>query len=419
MEDKESKSKQEKEKIDNNSIFSKENVNMGHQTEIDYLKSLLIFLMGTTHVYSYFSVGIFGPILYSTSFILGAAGCMLLMGIAMKYSRKHDIKDYVSRGIVLLSMGQCVNIVRNGLPNLVAWWITGNKLYISRVLLFLQTDILHFAGISFLFLALLKKIGLSDKLIVIISIIINNGAFLLYKIMKSPDNYLLSQFLGFFVFTTNTETLFPFCSYFIFVAIGYWLGGIYQKISNKDKFYNLILIFGLPITVIYYYLRSCYDFPIISPYMTMESYSLMPGPDSIFSCMSNIIFLAFSYKINKILKGKAPEIIKHTAKNFTQYYIISFVYTMQMNTLLKVAIEEKYTDELKYPTFLGIMILIASRFTIDINNKYIHFSIATLKNPMKNFVLALIWIITIIILIYTYPKVEAYTTMWNDYYYEQ
>ena len=90
-----------------------------------------------------------------------------------------------------------------------------------------------------------------------------------------------------------------------------------------------------------------------------------------------------------------------------------------MNTLLKVAIEEKYTDELKYPTFLGIMILIASRFTIDINNKYIHFSIATLKNPMKNFVLALIWIITIIILIYTYPKVEAYTTMWNDYYLEK
>ena len=237
--------------------------------------------------------------------------------------------------------------------------------------------------------------------------------------MKSPDNYLLSQFIGFFVFTTNTETLFPFCSYFIFVAIGYWLGGIYQKISNKDKFYNLILIFCLPITVIYYYLRSCYDFPIMSPYLTMESYSLMPGPDSIVSCMSNIIFLAFSYKINKMLKGKAPEIIKHTAKNFTQYYIISFVYTMQMNTLLKLTIEEKYTDEFKYPTFLGIMILIASRFTIDINNKYIHFSIATLKNPMKNFVLALIWIITIIILIYTYPKVEAYTTMWNDYYLEK
>ena len=418
MADKEPNSEQKKVKINNDCIFSKENVNMGHQSEIDYLKSILVFLMGVSHVYSYFTIGDFGTLIYTLSLLTGACGCMLLMGIAMKYSRHHELKDYIARGKVLLTMGQCVNLVRNALPNLIAWWLTGEKIFISRVLLFLQTDILIFAGLAFLFLAQLKKMKFSDISIVIIGLIMNNCAFLLYKIMKSPDNFLLSQFLGFFIFTDNTETMFPFFSYFIFVAFGYWFGGIYQKISNKDKFYNLILTFCLPIVGIYYYLRSNYDFPILPKYITMELYSLNPGPDTIANLMADILILAICYKINKIFKGKTPEIIAHTGKNFTQYYIVTFVFTMQLNTFLSVARGIKYTYEIKYPTLLGFIVLIVSRIIIDMNNKYIHFSLAGLKNPIRNFVFALIWIMSIIILIYVYPKVEVYTTQWNYYYYE-
>ena len=120
-----------------------------------------------------------------------------------------------------------------------------------------------------------------------------------------------------------------------------------------------------------------------------------------------------------MIKGKTPEFIRHTAKNFSQYYMISFVLTIQMNTFLKATRGENYTYEMKYPTLFALMILIICRILIDINNEYIHFTIVNLKNPKRNFVFALIWIITIIILIYTYPKVEVYTTQWNAYYYEK
>ena len=419
MEDKESKSEQKEAKTVNNCIFSKENVNMGHQPEIDYFKAVIVFLIGVSHVYSYFTVGCLAIIVYTLSLILGGGGCMMQMGIAMKYSRRHEIKNYVTRGIILLTLGLYVNLIRNALPNLVVWWITRNKLFISRVLLVLQTDILIFAGIAFLFLALMKKMELSDKNILIIGIIMNNCAFILYKIMKSPDNYLISQFLGYFVFTTNTETIFPLCSYFMFVAFGYWLGGIYQKISNKDKFYNLILTFCLPIATLYYYFRSQYDFPILPKYITIELYSLNAGPDGIANCLSNLSALAIFYKIDKMLKGKTPEFIKHAGKNFTQYYIITYVITMQIFTFMKATRGEKSTYEIKYPTLLGLMTIIISKILIDINDKYIHFTITTLKDPMRKIVFALIWIMTISIVIYAYPKVEVYTTMWNDYYYEQ
>ena len=45
----------------------------------------------------------------------------------------------------------------------------------------------------------------------------------------------MKQLMGYFILT-YAEAYFPFFSYFIFVAIGYWLGGICQKISNKENF---------------------------------------------------------------------------------------------------------------------------------------------------------------------------------------
>ena len=417
MTEKVSESKQKDTKNINNCIFSKMNINNGHQSEFDYLKALDIYLMISLHVYDNYSKGYIYHIIDFISFILGAAGFMLLMGIGMKYSRHHEPKNYISRAIVLLTMGQYVNLIRNTLPNIFAWWATGNKKFIARALLVLQADVLTFAGISFCLLALMKKMKLSDSCILIIGIIMNIVAYPLHKIMKPPNNYLLSQFLGFFILT-NAESYFSLCSYFIFVAFGYWLGGIYQKVLNKDKFYDIILIICLPIATIYYYFRSHYDFPFLPKYFTEEHYCLSPGPDAIATCMINLTALAIFHKIDILLKGKTPKFIIHAGKNLNQYYIVSYFFIMPMNTFLRATRGEDFPSKLQYPTLLAIMVLVISRILIDINDKYIHFTIFSLKNPLRNFVFSLIWIITIISIIYIYPKVDVYATIWNNYLYE-
>ena len=235
MEDKESKSNQEKTKMTDDFIFSKEKVNIGHQPEFDYYKALLTVIMILLHFYVDFSKDSFSIIIDISGFFLGAPGFMMLMGIGIKYSRHNEISNYISRGILLLTEGQYVYLLRNALPNLIAWWATGNQKFISRALLVLQTDILTFAGFSFLFFALLKKRKISDNSILGIGIIMNIVGFLSYKIMKPTNSFLLNQLIGFFILT-NAEAYFPFFSYFIFVAIGYWLGGIYQKIQTKINF---------------------------------------------------------------------------------------------------------------------------------------------------------------------------------------
>ena len=413
MTDKDSEVKKRDAKIEDNFIFSKENVNMGRQPEFDYLKALGVLLIVVCHLYSSFSFGYLMSILEDIGIMLSAGVHMFQMGFGMKYSRHHEIKYYVFRGITLLTLAQYLNLLRDALPNLIAWWATGNKNFISRALLVVRGDILTFAGLAHLFFGLLKKIKLSDKSILIIGTIMNFASFPLFKIMKSPSNFLLSQFLGHFVLT-DADSYFPLFGYFFFVAAGNWMGGIYQKISNKDKFYNRILIFCFPFVIIYHYLRKNDKIPLVSIYNSFEHFCLSPGFDAIHRLMTQISFLAIFYKIDKML-GKTPYFIIHCGKNLNQYYLISYIITMHMNTYLKVVRGEKYPSEMKNIDLFVIIIAISSKIIIDLNDKYIHFTIIYLKNPTRTIVFALIWILTIISVIYIYPKVEVYATMWNNY----
>jgi hypothetical protein len=336
------------------------------------------------------------------------------MGIGMKYTRHHEPKDYFYRGTTLFTLGQYVNLIRDAIPNIIAFWATGNKNFLSRGMLIMQADILSFAGIAFIFFSVLKKMKLSDNCILIIAIIMNAVAFPLYKIMKPPKSFLLSQILGYFVLT-DAESYFPLFSYFIFVAFGYLLGGICQKINNKDKFYNIVLIVCFPILLIYYCFRFNYNYPMFPKNFSDEHYSIYPCPDALFSCMWNLTVLAFSHQIDKILKGKTPYFITHISKNLNEYYIISSIFTIDLKIFLIAIKGEEFPSKMNYPFLFSIMIIIFCRILIDLNNKYIHFAITTLNNSLRNFAFALIWILTFIIVLYAYPKVESYATIWNNY----
>jgi hypothetical protein len=96
MEDKEFEDKKNEVKIAKNSIFSKENVNIGHQPEFDYLKTLFILIMLPNHVSEHYCKDCFTIIVDYVGFMIGAAGIMMLMGIGMRYSRHQEPSYYFS-----------------------------------------------------------------------------------------------------------------------------------------------------------------------------------------------------------------------------------------------------------------------------------------------------------------------------------
>ena len=121
--------------------------------------------------------------------------------MGMRYARKQDPKSCFLRGIEILTVGQFLNLLRNALPNLIAWWATGKNIFIAQSLLVLQADILTFAGLAFMLIALLKCLKASDGCILLLGIAMNIAALPIHTYVKMPENYLAGQFAGFFVLT--------------------------------------------------------------------------------------------------------------------------------------------------------------------------------------------------------------------------
>ena len=207
-------------------FFSEDNVNTGRQTEVDCLKAFTIFLMLIVHAYENCADSWDNVIFQAFHFmetLTGAATFMICMGLGMRYSRSQSPWTYLRRGFELLTVGQLLNIMRDSLPTLIGYWITGEQKYIANVLV-VQTDILTFAGFAFILMALLIRLGLSPRVILGIGIGLNGAALAIRSAFHTTGNYAADQLLGFFI-VTDAEAYFPLFCYFVFVAFGYALGG--------------------------------------------------------------------------------------------------------------------------------------------------------------------------------------------------
>ncbi len=396
--------------------FAKEKVNAGRQPELDWLKAVCILMMIILHVYDDCGSEPGGPLYgffdYACTF-LGAAAFMICMGIGMRYSRKQDAKSYVLRGFEILTVGQFLNLLRNALPNLIAWWATGKNIFIAQSLLVLQADILTFAGLAFLLIALLKQLKASDECILAVGMVMNVLALPIHHFLKLPENYLTGQFLGFFVLT-DQAAFFPLMSYFVFVAFGYYIGSLYPRIADKRALSNRVLLVCVPVVVIYYALRINVPFPFLPEFNSQEQYIMNPATDAVATCMVSLIALAAFSRFSERMGGKVPGFVKHISAHINQYYCVSNVFTFQMLTLL-LAVTGKKMPGMLWPTLYGLFVIAACYWLIRINDEHIHFMIAGLTPPKRTIVFAAIWIAVILVVVYAYPRVTELATISNDF----
>ena len=411
-------------------IFAKEKVNRGRQPEIDMLKALCIVCMILLHTYD--DIGCDENLIYTAidwvCAFLGAAAFMLCMGMGMRLSRHQQPGDYVMRGFELLTVGQFLNLLRNTLPNLIAYWIKGDQIFIANSLLVLQADILSFAGIAFFLLALLKKVKCPDGAILGIGIGMNLLGYAIYGHIAYPKNFLVSQLLGYFV-VTDAESFFPLFSYFVFVAAGYFIGGWYPRIRDKKALSDRILMIILPVCVIYYALRCTVGLPLLPEFYSMEQYIMQPGPDAIATILASLIVLAVFYRIGNQGKtrqsarthttsepasGGFMKLVNYFSSNINQYYCISYMFILPMQTIL-LAVRGELLSGWVPATLYGFFVIIACYFIIEWNNKHLHWHIVTLQGTKRLVVFTGIWVLTIAAVAYAYPRIQEYATYWNDY----
>ena len=397
------------------SFFAREAVNRGRQPEVDCLKAFCIVPMIFLHVFEECAeeLGIAYGALHVLEILTGAAAFMMCMGLGVRYSRKQTPASFLKRGFELLTVGQFLYMLRDAIPDLIAWWCTGQKPFLSSSLLIFQTDIMTFAGLAFMLLGLFKYLKLPDGALLGISLGMNVAGLLLFHAFQTTGSFLFDQLLGFFV-VTRAESYFPLCSYFVFVAFGYALGGLYPRIRDKDALANRVLLIGIPATAAYYAIRATVPFPGFPEFFTTVQYVLNPATDALANLAASLCFLALFHKLLARFGGKAPGFVNHLSHHINQYYCTSFVLATPVGTLLTATRGEAMPGTV-IPLLYSLFVLFACYFIIEWNDRHLHFGIVTLEGRRRAVVYTAIWLASLAIFAYAYPRVSEYATFWNDY----
>ena len=395
-------------------FFAKDKINAGRQAELDLLKALCVIGMIFVHVFLDLGKHVMPSVVddYLTEFF-GAATFMICMGIGMRYMRRQSPSSYLLRGFGLLTIGQFLNILRNALPNLIAWWITGKQFFIANSLLILQSDILTFAGLSFLLMALFKRLKMNDAVILGASVLMSLAALVLWHVGTQPAGYLAKQMLAFFIIT-DAEAYFPLLCYFIFVAFGYFIGGYYPRIIDKRALSSRVMAVCFPLAFVYYIFRFTMDMSFLPELGSDLQYNMKPTPDAIATCLFTLGILAVLEKIVELAGGKLPKFVVHFSTYINSYYCLSYLFILPVQTLL-IATTGHLLPGKVLPVVYSIFVTAACYILIELNEKKWNIHFATLKGTKLIIFTAAVWIATVAIVIYAYPRIEVFANIWNEY----
>ncbi|MDE6674990.1 MAG: heparan-alpha-glucosaminide N-acetyltransferase domain-containing protein, partial [Acetatifactor sp.] len=157
-------------------VFANKKVNGGRQRELDLLKAMCIVCLALIHctIECTPEEQLAGGIPYLFDTVIGgplsAPVFMFAMGIGMVYTRYSKPREYVRRGLQIAIVGYLLNICRFLIPFLVGYKVTGDyEKYIAPLAYkVFGNDILQFASLAMLLIALFVKLHIPDAAMLLI-----------------------------------------------------------------------------------------------------------------------------------------------------------------------------------------------------------------------------------------------------------
>ena len=401
-------------------IFSKEEVNTGRQPEVDFMKAYCIIMMMITHTIDDLFIGyesnlpsyVINDVLAQS---VGAHAFMISMGIGMVFTKKSTPKLYVKRGLHILVSGQVLNLLRYALFPGVLYVVTGGDEWAgSMMFLTFSVDILQFAGLFFLCMALFTKLKLKPVHIFIIALLAN-GVGMLIGGRISTGSYALDQIIGFFVFT-KTESYFPLIHWMVYPAFGIFFGDILKHVKDKKAFYGILFIPCSILMAVYYFIGIRYEQPYFTVFNDWRTFCHPGLPDVIMQLFANTAILSLCYFITRVLPERSMKGACYISKNINRFYCIHIVIiSFYAYFILEIMGFDYFTSAGPTCIFaLGLIIL--TTVCVIIDDKYINRYIRELTKGRRGAVLAAaVFLISIIVCAWAYPGITTFTNMWNNY----
>lgn len=243
-------------------IFSEESVNGGRQRELDLAKAVCAAFLALIHctIECTSEENLARGIPYLLDTVIGgplsAPMFMFAMGIGMAYTSHGTPGEFVRRGIHIGIVGYFLNICRFLLPFLLGYGITGEyeKYIVPLAYKVLGNDILQFASLAILLLALLIRLRIPEKGMLLLCLGLSLVGTRLNGIdMGTPAGNI---FMGYFIGTEDAAGMvvsdFPVMNWLLVPVSGYLFGKRLRHVKNKRRFYGMFSTAGALAAGIYF-----------------------------------------------------------------------------------------------------------------------------------------------------------------------
>jgi uncharacterized membrane protein len=280
---------------------------------IDLARGLAVFFMIAVHTLEVFASeevknSVFGQIIEFFGGPPAAPVFMTLMGFSFIYSRKSELKPRLLRGFKIFLSGYILNIIRGVLPFTLSTYLKMDIIEtfplekLNGYTILTIVDILQFAGIALMIMALIQEFKINKYVILFSAFLISMLSPFLWGLnLNIPViDQILELFWGDqpieYRFIAN-KIAFPVFPWLSFPLLGMFLGDTMKNSKDQSttfKYFGIIGILVLVIGVAISYSNVDYHFN--------DYYHSRQG-GMIFMCG----FVVFWLYINKIILDKVPQ----------------------------------------------------------------------------------------------------------------
>ena len=233
---------------------------------IDLARGLAVFFMIAVHTLEVFANqevknSVFGQIIAFLGGPPAAPVFMTLMGFSFIYSTKSELKPKLFRGFKIFLTGYLLNILRGVIPFSLASFLNMDivKTFplerLNEVSILTLVDILQFAGIALMIMAVIQAFKINKYVILVSAFLISMISPFLWgiKVGISTIDQVLELFWGDqpieFSFIAN-KIAFPVFPWFTFPLLGMFLGETVKNSTDSNSTFNYFGIAGIAVVLI-------------------------------------------------------------------------------------------------------------------------------------------------------------------------
>jgi len=296
----------------------------------DLLKGFAVFLIVPVHILELFidypgRESLFGKTLLFLGGPIAVPVFMIVMGYFLAKNQK-SISVNIFRGIKVFALGFLLNIGLNFhllLKIEVAGWQFNPLEYIFGV------DILYFAGLSIIFISVLKTIKKGREWIALFSAfaVLGLTAIINEKLMVTDRNYII-PFIG----GTYSWAYFPLFPWLAYPLAGFAFFHFEEKIVafyKEQKIVSAIILAGIFIAVLYF------SKPGFETTINLPAYYHHTFWYSLWAFGIVIIWTAFGrVLLNKFPKIQVGNFFMWLGKNITLFYVIQWLIIGNISTAI-------------------------------------------------------------------------------------